>query len=151
MSPLQYYQPWIQFCFNSHLKLVTSNIGISTLDIQQERTSWFYLRIEWTSTFKGFQRHVNNLSIVFCLDIVSCRLNETIAIFGQEKYIMVISFRHLFFISLDLYCSYISTIWLLSFIHLYWYKWCLIITIIIDCIQCAHNVSWLWKQNLPNN
>ena len=30
---------------------VTSGISISTLEIRQERTSRFYLRVEWTSTF----------------------------------------------------------------------------------------------------
>ena len=32
---------------------------------------------------------------------------------------MVISFRHLFFISLALYCSYISTIWLFNPLFIY--------------------------------
>ena len=31
-----------------------SGISTSTLEIQQERTSRFYLRIEWTAAFKGF-------------------------------------------------------------------------------------------------
>ena len=32
-----------------------SGIGISTLEIRQERTSRFYsVRVEWTSSFKGF-------------------------------------------------------------------------------------------------
>ena len=31
---------------------VTSGISISTLEIRQERTSRFYLRVEWTSTFR---------------------------------------------------------------------------------------------------
>ena len=33
-----------------------SGIGISTLEIRQERTSRFYLRVEWTSVFKGFHQ-----------------------------------------------------------------------------------------------
>ena len=48
--PLLYCQPYIQFCFNSHF----NGISISTLEIWQERTSGFYLCIEWTSVFKGF-------------------------------------------------------------------------------------------------
>ena len=64
-------------------------------------------------------RLITTWAYFFCLDIGSCRLNETIAIFEQEKYIMVISFRHLFFISLDLYCSYISTIWLFNPLFIY--------------------------------
>ena len=33
---------------------MTSGISISTLEIRQEKTSRFYLRVEWTSPFKGF-------------------------------------------------------------------------------------------------
>ena len=33
---------------------VTSGISTSTLDIHQERTSQFYLLVEWTSAIKGF-------------------------------------------------------------------------------------------------
>ena len=32
---------------------MTSGISICTLEIRQERTSRFYLRVEWTSVFKG--------------------------------------------------------------------------------------------------
>ena len=38
---------------------VTSGISISTLDIRQERTSRFYLRVEWTSAPEDF----------YCLDM----------------------------------------------------------------------------------
>ena len=31
-----------------------SGISISMLEIRQEKTSRFYLRVEWTSTIKGF-------------------------------------------------------------------------------------------------
>ena len=34
--------------------LAFSFVLIATLEIWQERTSWFYLSNEWTSAFKGF-------------------------------------------------------------------------------------------------
>ena len=41
--------------------LVTSGISISTLEIRQERTSRFYLRVEWTSHSK-----------VLTIDVAGC-------------------------------------------------------------------------------
>ena len=35
---------------------VTSGISISTLETQQERTSRFYLRVEWTSALRVFTK-----------------------------------------------------------------------------------------------
>ena len=44
ISPLPYCQPCIQCVI----------IPTQSSEIRQERTSRFYLRVEWTSAFKGF-------------------------------------------------------------------------------------------------
>ena len=51
----------LAFIFFKFLLQVTSGISISRLEIRQERTSRFYLRVKWTSAFKGFNK------LLFCL------------------------------------------------------------------------------------
>ena len=49
-----YCQPCIGFCFNSHFMWHLAIVSPTLEIIRQERTSRFYLRVEWTSAFKGF-------------------------------------------------------------------------------------------------
>ena len=56
ISPLPFCQPWISFVLIPNSSDIWPGISISTLEIGQERSRRFSLRVEWTSAFKGFYK-----------------------------------------------------------------------------------------------
>ena len=75
--------------------LVTSGISISTLEIRQERTSRFYLRVEWTSAFKGFDYRCCRMRLFRHCCMSSC----------TREVVKVLSARFLFHLDINVFIT----------------------------------------------
>ena len=75
--------------------LVTSGISISTLEIRQERTSRFYLRVEWTSAFKGFDYRCCRMRLFRHCCMSSC----------TREVVKVLSARFLFELDINVFIT----------------------------------------------
>ena len=75
--------------------LVTSGISISTLEIRHERTSGFYLRVEWTSAFKGFDYRYCRMRLFRHCCMSSC----------TREVVKVLSARFLFELDINVFIT----------------------------------------------